>query len=412
MHYLRQMNTAPSTRLLVLSDLHAHSTESSADGAVSLSFHGSATGVSRMFDGLEATLLREGITGIDAVICAGDLSEQCDESALPLVWDRLCRLADKLGAELVATAGNHDMLRKGGPAPQLLLTLEPPFPMRDENERMRYFSYHFARAEINGHSIFSLNTASLTGRKDENGKDEHEHGSIEKITIDKIKESLSQAPARGTRVLVMHHHPVQLPSIDLKEDSRARNVERLLELLEHDGSWLVIHGHKHRPWIHYSYGGGGSPVLFSAGSFAAPLDGVLAQSTKNQFYVLDLLPDADAHELQLGPAGRFRAWSHSPHEEEAWVKSGATDGIPARGGFGWRADPSRVARLIADYIVLHSRDQTWDDLLAHEPRLAYLTPQDWAQIDRKLAGINPDLRIEREAHGALVKIEYRERAQS
>ena len=398
------MNSAGRTRLLILSDLHAHSDTPDAAGATSLSFHGSAAGVDRLFDGLVATLSTSGLSGIDAVVCPGDLSNQCDSTALARIWQRLCDLADTLDAELVATAGNHDHARTGGEPSRFLKGLAPPFPVRNEDEAMRYFAYRYARIEVAGRTFIAVDSAAMTGLTGADGSAEHAHGRITQDTVDRIRTDLAKRPAQGTRVLVVHHHPVQLPLIDQNEASRIVDVELLLDLLAEDGSWVIVHGHKHRPWIQYAPGGGGSAVLFSAGSFAAGLDGVLAQSTKNQFYVLDLLGDDDAHGLGLGPAGTYRAWSHTPLEPTSWVPSGKNDGLPARGGFGWRADPFRLARSLADRAREVQADLTWNDLVAWEPRLAFLTPDDWSKTERHLARIERSLRVQRTAEGALERI--------
>lgn len=402
------MTSTPGIRLLVLSDLHAHTDEPDPGGATSLSFHGSAEGVAKLFDGLVQTLRQAGITSVDAVVCPGDLTNCCDTTALARVWERLCALADALDAELVATAGNHDHDSRGlhGVEPkQFLMALRPPFPVRDEGQHAKYFAYDFARIEVSGHTLVSLNSAALAGLQGPEG-DESRHGRVTARMVKSLSEELAARPAEGTRVLVVHHHPVQLPAIDLNERSRIIDTELLLEALANDGPWLVIHGHKHRPWIQYAPGGGGSAVLFSAGSFAAPLDGVLAQSTKNQFYVIDVLAESEGHALGLGPAGRFNAWTHSPLEPEGWIPSGRNDGLPAAGGFGWREDPSRLSRRVLDRIADLGTDLTWDQLVSWDARLPYLNPDDWTKCQRQLERTSANVKLVWDRDGCLERIAW------
>ncbi len=378
-----------------------------AGGASSLSFHGNSHVTDKLFNGIVATLAALDIDQVDAVVCAGDLTDRCDPSALHQVWARLCNIADTLGAPLIATAGNHDYQRQGGEGPdQHLKSLAPAFPTRDDSEAMCYFAYHFARKEVEGTTFVTVDSAAKTGQIDENGTPEYAHGRVTRGTVDRISKSFSQDTPSGSKVLVVHHHPVQLPSIDQNESSRIQDAEPLLELLAEHGPWLIIHGHKHRPWIQYAPGGGGSAVLFSAGSLAAPLDGVLAQSTKNQFYLLELAQDAELRDLGLGSAGTFRAWTHTPIEPDVWVPAGKNDGLPAQGGFGWRIDPLRLAELISSQVRTHARDITWNELLESEPRVKYVIPDDWNKSIRHLSRIDASVKPVVTAEGTIDRVTF------
>lgn len=390
----------------MLSDLHAHSEEPDPGGAQSLSFHGSGAAVEKLFAGVSTALADVSIDRIDAVICSGDLANKCDTTALPLIWARLSRLADDLSAPLIATAGNHDHARTGGDPKSFLKLLRPHFPTRDQPAFLSYFAQDFARTSVAGHTVITLNSSALAGYQAADGTDEYKHGRVSRDTVAAIQTELRSTPPEGVRVLVVHHHPVQLPQIDLNEASKIIEAELLLEALADDGRWLIIHGHKHRPWIQYAPGGGGSAVLFSAGSFAAQLNGVLAQSTKNQFYVIELLTDDEAHELGLGVAGIFRAWTLSPIELSVWVDSGRNDGLPAVGGFGWRADPYRLARQLDELAQAEQREITWSKLVDREPRLPFLSPDDWKRVDQQLGRNFSETKIEWDAEGRLIHVAH------
>lgn len=132
---------------------------------------------------------------------------------------------------------------------------------------------------------------------------------------------------------------------------------------------------------------------------------MLAQSTKNQFYLIEVAPRAQADALDLGAAGRFRAWSHVPVGETAWVPSGTTDGLPAHGGFGWRPDPRAVAaRLQVALQTSTTGELTAPQLEVFEPRLAFLSPVDWSSAERALRALNINIRIDRDAEGQLQRL--------
>ena len=239
-----------------------------------------------------------------------------------------------------------------------------------------------------------------------NGEDEYKHGRVSPELVASLQAELTSRKPTDTRILIVHHHPVQLPLIDLNEASKMRDSELLLDALADDGRWLVFHGHKHRPWIHYAPGGGGSAVLFSAGSFAAALDGVLAQGVRNQFYVVELLDEEAAHALGLGVAGTFRSWTLSPMEPDVWVPSGRSDGLPAIGGFGWRVDPHRLAKTLHEVAHASKSEVTWNVLLAAEPRLPYVNPDDWRHVDQQLARWYPNSKIQWDPEGRLLHVAY------
>lgn len=401
-----------TVRILVLSDLHAHTRPPDGGGATHLSYHGSAEGVEKLLGGLKSTLEREGIHSVDVVVVPGDLADKCDPTALPKVWADICALAEHLNAKLVATAGNHDHNRRNGEPASGLKALRPEFPTRDAAGRLSYFCDDIAEILIDDTLFVTLNSASLTAvsryDSDAVGAEavvQDDMGYFTEAARARLVDLLAANSGMATGVLVVHHHPVQLPTIDQNEASLIRGAHELLRMLESHGDWLIIHGHKHRPYIHYGPGGGGSPVLFSAGSFSAALDGVLAQSTKNQFYLVDLDSLAARASIALGLTGRFRAWSHSPLEPSVWVPSGRTDGIPAIGGFGWRTSPSALAAML----IGHSRETTTgltaSQLGVWEPRLAYIDP---ATLTRAVELVNatPDVRLKLSESGQIESLDY------
>lgn len=347
-----------------------------------------------------------GVGTIDAVLCTGDMTNAGDETALALIWERLNRLADDLDVPLLATAGNHDHSRAGLDPMTPLKSLRPEFPMRERDAYLTYFADNYAVAEVAGHVVIAINSSAFAGYKGKAGEDEYKHGRVSLELVSAIKAELEARKPTNTRILIVHHHPVQLPLIDLNEASKIRDSELLLDALADDGRWLVFHGHKHRPWIHYAPGGGGSAVLFSAGSFAAGLDGVLAQGVRNQFYVVEMLSEDAAHAIGLGVAGTFRSWTLSPMEPDVWVPAGKTDGLPADGGFGWRVDPHRLARTLHDAAIAAKAEVTWEALLGIEPRLPYVSPDDWRHVDQQLARWYPDSKIQWSPEGRFLHVAH------
>jgi hypothetical protein len=155
----------------------------------------------------------------------------------------------------------------------------------------------------------------------------------------------------------------------------------LLDLLgsgEH-GRWLVIHGHKHHPKISYAAGGGGSAVVFAAGSLCATLYPELQTVARNQFYLIEIDPDECK---KRGLVGTVRAWDWA--SGIGWIDGNDTSGLPPTFGFGARADPTLLAQQIASAIT-GSDPVLWASLMEQLPEIRYVLPQDLARVQKELS---------------------------
>jgi len=320
----------------------------------------------------------------------------------------LDQLAQSLGATLLATAGNHDYASHPGDGPidpkETLLDLKPLFPSGESEAQRDYFAYAVARADIADTRFILFNSCSTHGLSEGNTP-EYEHGRVTKSALRRIKDSMAASPRPRTNVLVTHHHPVQLPYFDTEERSQILDAGLLIKALEDDESWLVVHGHKHRPWVHYAQGGGASPTLFSAGSFAADLGGDdFGGSLRNQFYLVELLTPDESSALNLGLSGSIHAWSRIPYGDNAWAPAGPTDGMAAESGFGWRADPRVVADRVEAWLSTQEGTITQEQLYSWEPRLQYLTPDDLKRMTTIIERRNA-YRFKLDNHGRFTGIE-------
>jgi hypothetical protein len=75
----------------------------------------------------------------------------------------------------------------------------------------------------------------------------------------------------------------------------------------------------------------------------------------------------------MGLAGTFQAWDWTP--SQGWLPAAARSGLPASGGFGWRVDPSVLARRL-EVAVESSGTIGHQGLMQLEPRLQYVIPSD------------------------------------
>jgi predicted phosphodiesterase len=368
------------------------------------------------FDGLggEAVSLIDGCASIvqtrfarvDAVLVGGDLTDHAEPSALELAWKEVNALALRLDASLVATAGNHDYDSRGsvGFDPKgALIALEPPFPAGDAATRLHYFAYDFAVVQRDGFVVVTLNSAAQHGYSF-GERHEYEHGRVLPRTIARIRAVLDTMTLPSVRILLVHHHVVQLPDLDTDEQSILTDADPLMRMLAEHGDWIVVHGHKHRPWMQYAAGGGDAPVVFSAGTFAANLGvGRFAAAVQKQFYVVEFNSREDLP-TDLAIAGQVHAWNFDGFR---WVEAGAHDGYPGVSGFGWRTSTANLADRLHDLVVAERR-ATNSRLEEFEPRMLFLCPDDQAKVLGKLSSKTPPVESSQDSKGKLTELFIRE----
>ena len=270
----------------------------------------------------------------------------------------------------------HHTVRTTLPTPWL----DPPFPCGYEAQRQTYFAYSHAIVAEGPALIVTLNSCTYHGLSHEKTA-EYNHGRVTPHLVSKLTASLAaHENDPRPRVLLTHHHPIQLPHLDLSERSQIKDGGILLSALEKNGEWLIIHGHKHRPWLQYSSGGAGAPIVLSAASFAANLGGGHFGSTlRNQFHLVELDNQIEDG-VESALAGSVRSWSLDPLSDPLWYEAGPKQGLMAQSGFGWRASPRYIApRMLA--WIRRGQEGTLDrdSLLDWEPRLKFLIPSDLEQ---------------------------------
>ncbi|WP_430699141.1 metallophosphoesterase family protein [Rubrivivax gelatinosus] len=374
----------PSVRLLVVSDVHFHTPlfqqhqvnggRSLTDSPSRLSTDIALGDPQNPFYAL-LRLVRDGKVKADVLVCCGDLTTCADPTAMNLGWLQLHRLADALKAgEPVVTAGNHDIdsrFKVSGTSPsRALKLLDPPFPSADSRAAASYWSNGYCILERKPYlRIILANTCALHGYSTETDR-QSDHGAFSEQLLHEIPTAI-EAWRAPLNILLCHHHPRE---IDLPGEDRsvARDGERLLATLERLGqpNWLVLHGHRHLPSVKYASSNASSPIIFSAGSFAASLHLRIQGRTANQFYIIDI-ENTDA---QL--RGRFEAWTWSQHEAE-WRRGEDTSALPASGGFGYRPYLAHAAQVIAS-LVPARMDGTisWRDIETRAPDLRFLLIDD------------------------------------
>ncbi|WP_082465961.1 metallophosphoesterase family protein [Agreia sp. Leaf210] len=366
------------TKLAIISDIHAFHPDAGAipfgdrDPSWTRTLPGRAEESRGPFQSLEV-LIREEQLQADYVLCAGDMGNGADHQGIVFAWSWLQNIRNRLTAKwLIGTTGNHDVdsrnLNKWSDPTLSTRTLQPPFPMDDPDVRRDYWKDNVALHSTPELDIVILNTAA--GHDDEKLA---KRGLVSPDTLEKLKELVSRAN-NPRKVLLAHHHPYRHDAIDIGDYSALDAGPEVLKILQDDGCWMVIHGHRHYPNLVYAAGGAQAPVIMAAGSFSARLYPELATRVRNQFHLVDL-KDFDSVPGTSGQAGIIRSWEYSI--SAGWSQPKSDEGIPDQAGFGYRDDIAKASSLVEAYVKgSPERFLPLEDIFTTHPELRYMLPAD------------------------------------
>lgn len=367
----------------MVSDVHAIDDAAGAQGNSHVRTSEAADLSRNPLAALEALVDAEGLEA-DLLLCPGDLCDKADPGGLRWAWQALGALAGKLGAEILATTGNHDvdsrLAHKKVDTYGELLDLRPHFPVPDEHLANEFFARGVTVREAPKARVVLLDSCFLHR---ERKRRQLNRGFLTQRVLDRVAEIAATPPAHvdAVNVLVCHHQPLRWTETS-GSHGEMRGGERLVRILERSPSrgWVLVHGHCHTPTLDYLGQTSGGPVRFAAGSVGVALPANVLTSAyspnpkwsgdtylRNQFYLLEIGAPGSVSGLDM--PGRFRAWDWL----DGWTPATHESMIPGNGGFGFRASGLDLASWIAS---MGSRDLTWRDLLREEPRLDHLAPCD------------------------------------
>lgn len=371
---------ARTLRIAVVSDMHAYVPDKEKPVSLShLPIQGVGDPLQNPVESLKL-LIAENELEVDLLLSPGDLGNQASPPGIAYAWSALHDLGDALRAKQVAAAtGNHDIDSRGiyhkfDPM-DCIKTLQPPFPLQAESEYLRYWSQHYALVEETDYRLVVLNTSAFHWLESE-----RERGRVSTSTLSWLEQALNKRISHpSVNILLCHHHPHKHPELRVSDSSFDVMVDGnlLTDMLGagNFGEWLIIHGHKHNPYLSYAAGTTQSPVILSAGSFSGHIDHSLGTRVRNQFYIVDIPLDAIP---RMGLVGKIRSWTWV--FQRGWIEPEGNDtGLPRECAFGCRANPVALASDV-DNIVGMSPYVSWDVVLSSQPSIEFLLPTDFARL--------------------------------
>jgi predicted phosphodiesterase len=384
------MPATPGPRLLVLSDIHAddHSFEVPLGPDAPRSQHGRSSWIDFadpdrcLVDPLETfqSLIHTNGIRADYLVVPGDICDKANGKALRAAWAKLNEIADHLGgAEIVATAGNHDLDSRYRHHPydprNVLRALQPSFQTSTEPDINAYWANGLAILQRDNIRFVLLNSCAYHG----SGENELNYGRIDELTLDAFRRRLEEPTPFVFNVLLCHHSPIPFPVVGSDPQDHMRNGQNLVQALNNDNKlWIVIHGHRHAARIWWGPGDFSSPVLLAAGAMGARIPAPYNLRVRNQVHFVELFSNVSP-DIQVG--GTIQTWDYVV--DFGWEKALPLDGLPAQCGFGHRGNPSVLAGRVQSAFESHGGPIPWQLVQEEVPEIAFLTPHSYkAFVDR------------------------------
>lgn len=338
--------------------------------------------------------LRQHVSCADIVICPGDLVNRGEIGPIDWVWSELHQIASDLGAKLVGTAGNHDLLLKPVAADRAekgLRNLAPRFPHDETTSVDTYWAHQLAIVREANWRVVAINSCSHYGGYD---PDENNHGRLTAYCQSELPDRLDATDGAEINICVVHHHPQEWTVDSDRNTSHMSQGDRLIAVLEsRPEPWMFVHGHQHYPRLDYIGHSSGGPVRLSSGSVGANLLGELGASVRNQVHLIEFDLDAPA-DLGLSLAGHIDSFDWSVGN--GWGGAAQDGVLPPREGFGYRRDGFELASwLRGRALELGQLTWSWSEVVALEPRADFLADCDreefYRAVDRLGGGVQASI---------------------
>jgi predicted MPP superfamily phosphohydrolase len=335
-------------------------------------------------------LIQEQKLEADLLLTPGDITTFANTDALKFGWNELKNIGEMLKAKaLIASTGNHDigsrlkkelpnstesMADRGSLVEELKL-LEPDYPIHvyDQSQaneytqqQIEYFGSALATWENDNVRVVTFNSCSS------HTADAYEQ-SFGKVTTSTLKYLdrllLNTKNKDKINLLLSHHRPLPQSKVDGKNFDFTLKGDQILEKLQNDGPWLMIHGHKHVGEISIAPSAGAmhAPLIFSASSFGAKTEiEDSSDMVKNHIYFLKIERRSDPDEL-FGSLQVYE-WRDAIQKWEEIL--GADEKISSSTGFG-NKDIQGLAKEIAQKLQ-GINNGSWQEISDAHIDLAYL----------------------------------------
>lgn len=379
-------------KLFVISDLHCHPKRESYDDDKTHLFSDKLRSpekdhpVESLYEVISANSLESNL-----LLCPGDFTDQCSQQGLISGWQYVKEIANALNCkEIIATLGNHDVDSRNKNASysfEIAKKIKQDFPLKN-SEIGSFWDKGYTFVEKENVQILVLNTAHYHTHSSAGKENPTVKGKIDKGSIEEIDKYLHQFENESRiKILLCHHHPVQHSRGELGEHDFIENGDELIDILGKHKYDLVIHGHKHDPWLRYHRTSNGYEIpILASGSFSA--SGQADYIGKfNYFHYIEIKKDNGTVNAKM------KTWEFV--SKQGWQVNKSMKFYPYT-GFGYTDSENNIADKIDQYLSAQNGTLTmWDNIVSHIPELEFLTPDKIDALEKILSSkkilTNPEI---------------------
>jgi len=316
---------------------------------------------------------------VDLTICPGDFSNKADTQGLISGWNYVLEISQRLKSDqTIATLGNHDVPSRDESVIDIFETVKGvgrDFPIRDKDKLASFWENGYCIIEDENTEILVINSVKF-----HSNRAELDRGRITNTQLDELKSLLSPNQDK-IKIALCHHHPIQHERFDLGSHDLMILGNELVDMLEKNNYDILIHGHKHDPWLRYSPGQGTLPV-FSSGSFSAT-EQILFSDRRNTFHLLEITKEK-------GSKAKGVIKTYEYYQGKGWQKSKGTQSIPYLTGFGSKDTIETISNQFIS-LVSGQKLNKWEDITKEIAELQFLSFQQLEQLSSTLKEKNISL---------------------
>lgn len=310
---------------------------------------------------------------IDYLLCPGDVANRADQQGFIDGWGFVLEIGQALKVdEIISTLGNHDVdSRHIGSTDIYTIAkgIKKGFPINEVSLCNEFWANGFTFVEKENVRILVINSVFFHHTQSEIDK-----GKVDPTQLEAIEKYLSNLNDDKLKLALCHHHPLPHERFKLGSGDVIVGGNELIDLLNKYKFDLLIHGHKHDPWLRYAPGSGSSVPIFSAGSFSATTNQIL-NGKRNTFHLVTLTKTENAS------YGKIKTWEYLPNIGWKLADSG-DDGFPVHSGFGFKG---KIVDLINDTDRVITKDfMDWEKFIKEVPEVEFLTPDECIEFRNSL----------------------------
>jgi predicted phosphodiesterase len=361
-------------KIAVISDLHCHpeSKESIKNNTLLFSDKLREPTIEHPVENLLG-IIKEGEIEVDLVLSPGDFTHQSDKQGFISGWSYVNEVARALKAnDVIATIGNHDIDSRHSYSNysfEIPKKISQNFPIQ-KKKIAQFWDTGYTFIEEDDFQILVVNSTHYHTHYDKDHPLDNPavKGKMDTAQIEQIENYLKEHndPTK-IKIGLVHHHPIQHARQELGEHDFIENGELFLNVLGSYQFDLLIHGHKHDPWLRYhpTENGFSLPIL-SSGSFSAT-NQISWTSKFNYFHLIEITKEDSS------PAnGKLETFTFK--NRNGWKKD-RDDGFYPYSGFGYTDNLSLIVNKIKDKLNSSATGMLkWKTVLEDIPEIEYLTP--------------------------------------